>query len=442
MDSFLRLNRSKKLFGAACVLLFLFMLALNCLTPYVSDDFVYRISFATKTPVTNIGDVVRSMYVHCFAMNGRVVSHFFGQTFMLWPKLVFNTCNALIYTALMVLLYRAANYHRERNLLLFAAICAAFWYYMPVFGQVAVWQIGSVNYLWGLLGGMVYLCPFLVKAVSQRELLPRVWQRVLFCVFAVLFGMYTEVTSFIMIFLACLLLAAAPLTKRGSWRSWLWVPAALGAVGYLILMTMPAEIAAKQAAMTLATLLENFKRSTIALQTNGKELLIAWVVLFVLSLYAKLPADRLLLSLLFAMGAVAANYMLIMASYYPDRCFCTTAMLLILAIGVLAADLSFSRFSAVCACGGSVLALLCAFSVVFGVLDIEHTHRAFRQREAIIEELIAAGERDLEIPLVYAATKYSAFYGLQDVDTQERYDTWPNPEMSMYYGVDSVLGVP
>lgn len=441
MPKLLRLNRSRNAVRAFCVLVFVFLLALNFMTPYVADDYVYRISFATKEPLRTLADLFPSMYVHCFRMNGRVISHFLGQLFMLAPKAVFNLCNAVVGTALLLLLYRTAHHGREENLLLLAAICAAMWCWTPAFGQVALWQLGSVNYLWGLLAGMLYLRPFLSAFLSpEGNPPPKLWRRLLFCVFSLAVGMYTEVASFIVLFLAVSLLVLRPLMKRGGWKTWLWTPAALTAAGYLILLSMPAEAAAKQASMTPGVLLSNFLRSTSMLQTYGKELLILWVVLFILGLYAKLPAERMVLSLLFAMGAVAADYMLIVASYFPERCFCTTTMLLVLACATTAADLCASRFRPVCACGGGVLAVLLAFSLILGAGDIFNTYRAFLNREEIIREHVAQGEMDVELPLIHASTGYSAFYGLLDLNTEET-ETWPNMQMAQYYGLHSILGV-
>ncbi len=155
-----RINTSKKLLTVACVFLFLFIFVLNCLTPYIADDFTYHYSFYDGTRIQAVSDIFLSMYGHAFKTNGRVIAHWFEQFFMLFPKVVFNLCNSCVYVALMYLLYRIANYHKQRNLLLFLIVCGMFWYYLPAFGEVALWQDGSVNYIWALLGGVLYLCPF------------------------------------------------------------------------------------------------------------------------------------------------------------------------------------------------------------------------------------------------------------------------------------------
>lgn len=433
-----RINRSKWGLRAAGAAVFLLMLLLNRLTPYVADDFVYRISFATKEPLQNLGDVVDSMYVHCFRLNGRVVSHTLEQLFMLLPKGVFNLCNAGVFVLLIYLMYRVAGYGQRKRVALFLGIFAAFWKFLPVFGQVALWQVGSLNYLWGLAGGMLYLLPFLRRYVCGQDGM-RTWLRVLFAAASVLMGMYTEVTSFIALLLGVLLLILSALQQRQSWKSWLWFPVAGAGVGYLIMMRMPAELNAKQGALTLQTLLGNFNNATVVLEENLLPLLVIWGCCFALGMFCKVDQKRLTLSALFAFGAVAANYMLTVAAYYPERCLCTSCMLLILGSAMVLTELRQEPLRAASACVGMALTVVFAFSLVTGCYDIYNTHSQFRDRERIIEELTAAGERDLVLPCVQADTEYSAFWGLVDLNT-ETADTWPNTQMAEYYGVDSILG--
>lgn len=440
MDKLKEINSSRKCLIAAAALLFLFILLLNFLTPYAVDDYVYAFSFADGHRIVSVVEIVDSMYAHSFKMNGRIISHTIEQVFMLCPKAIFNLCNALVYTALMFALYKAANFKRKRNVLLFVGICMAFWYFLPVFGQTALWQVGSVNYLWALSAGTVYLSPFVCRFIYQREILPRPWQKTLFVLFALPFGMYTEVTSFIAVFLGIVLLVLAKLVRKESIKSWLICPTVIAAAGYLLLMSMPAERNAKQAAFTIKILLNNFINATNMLKTHGLVLLVVWMVLFVLGIYEKVSAERLWISALFSFGAIAANYMLIAAAFYPERCFCTTTTLLILACAVLVPELIGTRAEAVCACGGGVLLVVFAFSLVIGTTDIGRSYMRFTEREAVIRQHIAAGELDITLPLINPSTKYSACFGLRDLST-ETSQTWPNVSMAKYYGLESILGV-
>lgn len=435
-------KRAHTAFVAALEGIFLFILSLNMLTPYVADDFVYRLSFyGEKLPITHFTDLFPSLYQHSLSMNGRVVSHFFEQFFMLFPKVVFNLCNSLIFVALVYLLYRIINQgsRRQGRSLLLIGVFAALWQYLPVFGQVALWQVGSVNYLWGLFGATVFLTPYFCY-YADRPALTRGWQRVLFCLAAVPFGMYIEVASFIGVLLAVLLLLCGRAVRGTSLRTWLWVPAGCAAVGYVLLMLMPAQVAAKQSVLTLAVLMDHFATATAMLRTYALPLLVLWAVFAVLAYYARLPRERLVLSAVLVFGALAANYMLVVAKYYPDRCAAMTVVLLILAVGLLIAPLTDTAYAPIAVCYGGLLAVLCAFSMLTGVHDIWVCHVAVNAREQTVAECLERGERDLELKLLYPKTAYSAFYGVVDLNT-ETTETWPNRQMAEYYGVDTILGV-
>lgn len=417
--------------------MFLFMLLMNCLTPYVADDFAYRISFYDKQFIETFSDVVHSMYVHCFTMNGRVISHGMEQIFMLMPKAVFNFCNAAVYVCLMFFLYRIANQGRACNPLLLAVIAMAFWYFTPGFGQVALWQVGSLNYLWGLLLGIIFLLPFLSEFQSQGTAVS-LWKKILFSVTAIPIGMYTEVTSFIALLLSAILLCII-LWRSKSPKSWLWLPFLLGCVGYLILLSMPAEMKAKTGEMSLEIIMKNFMAVTDLLRTYLLPLIIAWLCLLVIAIYRKVSRRRLLLSVLLLFGAIAASYMLIIAAYIPERALCTTSMLLILSCAVLLIELLDQPEKVLCFCGVSALTIVFVFSLITGTYDIWSSHVGFSARETYVEEVKADGQMELLLPCVHAKTKYSAFWDLTDLNTTTT-DTWPNNQMSAYYGVTSILG--
>lgn len=80
---------SKRAYAAALALLFIFMLALNFLTPYQADDFAYHFSFDTGERIESISDIFPSLAAHTQTMNGRVIAHFFVHLFELLPKAVF-----------------------------------------------------------------------------------------------------------------------------------------------------------------------------------------------------------------------------------------------------------------------------------------------------------------------------------------------------------------
>ncbi len=429
MEKLKGINSSKKAVYILLGLIWIFMLVLNLLTHYVADDYAYMISFSSQWWIEKVWDVFPSMAAHARIINGRLVSHGLGQLFMLWPKAVFDVVNASVFSGLMAAIYGVARGKGRHNALLLAGVFCAFWVFMPVFGQVALWQMGSVNYLWALLFGLLFLRPYIRRFTGWAE--PPLWRRILLCVLALPFGMYTEITSFICAFLAAALLVLG--RKKKSLRSWLWIPILAAAVGYILMMSMPAEMNAKSAKLDMETFLRNIDRCTSMLRTHGLWLLGAWAVAETLGALRKIGAERLSLSAVLAFGAVAANYMLTVATYYAERCFCTTATLLILAVAVLVPGLVEKGRGEVCAGAGAALAVVTALSIVTGVYDIWTTHTDWSLRETAIETAKAEGKTELTVPLICPSTKYSPSYGLADLTADP--SGWPNDYMRAYYGI-------
>ncbi len=432
MERLKRLNASRTALYIVLGVIAAFMLLLNLLTPYCADDFTYMVNFKTQQWITRVWDVFPSMAAHAEVMNGRLISHGLGQLFMIWPKPVFDVVNAAVFTAFIYLLYRTAHRGTGENVLLLAAVFCAVWYFMPVFGQVALWQLGSVNYLWALAAGLLFLRPYISDYLDGRKK-TALWRKILFSVLALPFGMWSEVTSFIGIILAALFLILGKILKKRSLRTWLFIPVVAAAAGYLLMMLMPAELNAKGSDMTLGTLLRNFNNATGVLREFGGVLLGVWAAAFALGVFLKLDRDRLTVSAALVFGAVAGNYMLTVASYYPERCFCATAALLILAIAMLVPAFLRAGRAELCGCLGAALLVVTAFSLIVGTYDIWNTHVAYGLREQRVAEAKAEGLSEVTVDIIRPATKYSAYWGLTELVDDPR--AWPNDFVSTYYGI-------
>lgn len=80
------------------------MLALNILSPYHGDDFAYNFSFATGERIASFADIFPSLASHAHSMNGRLVAHFFVHLFTLFPTVVFDIVNSVVFIALLLLM--------------------------------------------------------------------------------------------------------------------------------------------------------------------------------------------------------------------------------------------------------------------------------------------------------------------------------------------------
>lgn len=442
------MDRMKKLNSSRCGLLiamttvFIVMFILNCMTPYLVDDYGYMYSYADGTRVRSITGLIQSMYQHCFKVNGRVVAHTLEQAFLMMPKAVFNLANALMFLFVIYSGYRICNYGKEYNAVLFLTVAMLYWVFMPVFGQVTLWQDGSLNYLWALGFLFAFLRPYLAFYLGEEDRffrIPRTWcLQVLFLVFAFLFGMYSEITSLTGILLATGFLIAGQLRKKDR-RNRLWLPVMIAIAGYICMILMPAEQMNKAGAATLHDMFRIIPGHTEMLRGSLGLLWAAWGALIVLAGIHTLSHQRVLVSVAFALGSLAAHYVLVAAVFQPYRCMCTATFLLIIACLVLTAGLFDTPSHAICKAAVGALTVCFLFSFVVGVFDIHAVYSRSRERDRSAAEQISQGKQEITLDIIYGSTEYSGVRYLKDLDL-ENPDTWPNTGMAKYYGAARVIG--
>ena len=436
-----QINHSPAVLAVLSGILFALMLVLNYLTPYICDDFSYRLSFQTGAPLRSVLEIFPSMAAHSLYMNGRLISHGLAQLFMLLPPLVFDVVNAAVFTGTIWAAYRLCNHGQKRSALLFGAMFCLIWLFTPAFGQVALWQVGAINYFWALSACVLFFAPELIRFQSGRVLLNRGWKQVLFWLYAFLFGWYNEIASFVGICMVFCLVILDVWMNRAKLQASRLIPVVFAVLGFLTMLSMPAQSANKQAgSMTLDTLLLQIASCCRMLLHYMVPLLVLFVMLFLLGLLRRLPARTLVLSGLFALAGVCANFMPVAASYYPERCMCTTALMLVMAIAFLAAPLS-AREGTDFAVSGAAAALLLVLTLISGLTgsaDIFSCYRQHVQREQTIAAALEDGQRDVTANVVIPQTSYSGYWQLRDL--MDDPTTWPNHAMAIYYGLDSLIG--
>ena len=313
METIKKLNRSKWTLLVLTGGMFSLMLALNILTPYICDDFTYNLNFSTKEPLGSFLEIFESMYAHSYKMNGRLISHGLAQVFMLLPPLVFDICNAAVFTATLYLINKLCG--TQRNALLLALTFCLFWNFLPVFGQVALWQVGALNYFWSLTALVLFITPALLRFRDGRELLKTRWHWVVFCVYSFFFGWYSEIASFVGMCMAVCLVILDVWMNRQKFQLFRLLPVLTAAMGYLVMLSMPAQAANKQGAgLTLKILKQRLTVCNEMLTEYLLILLIAFGILFVSGILRPMSPKTMVVSALFALGGVCANYMPLAAS--------------------------------------------------------------------------------------------------------------------------------
>ena len=416
--------------------IFALMLALNILTPYICDDFTYNLNFLTKEPLGGFFEIFESMYAHSYKMNGRLISHGLAQVFMLLPPMFFDVVNAAVFTGTLLLLHRLCG---SKSTLLMGASFCLLWMNLPVFGQVVLWQVGAINYFWSLTVLLIFITPELLRFREGNALLTKKWHWAAFCVYGFFFGWYNEIASFVgIVMVPCLMILGLWLNKE-KLRLHRFLPVVFAVLGYLVMLSMPAQAANKSGSLTPALLAERLSNCFTMLQTHCGFLPLLFALLASWCTMARVHKKSILGATLLAIAGICANFMPIAASYYPERCMCTTVLLLVMAIIWLAWELSMTRVFPVMAAGAALIAVLTIPSGISGCRDILSCYRQNELREQTIAAAIESGETDVTTNVVVPLTPWSGYWDLRDLSTEDP-ETWPNHSMAVYYGIDSIIG--
>ncbi len=434
---FNRLNRSRWSTAAVCFFIILVMLYCNCRTALVADDFTYLFRFDDHSRVDSILDIIPSMAAHRQLMNGRLAAHGLVQLFLMLPKTVFNIVNSLVFMAVIWLMYSIARHSGKRNTLLLLTLFGALWVLQLDFGQVFLWLDGSLNYLWSGALSLVFLLPYIRKFRQGRELTP--WQTLGFTLFSFIVGGYSENSAVAVVFMALLLLVLSRVMDGGRLRLWCFLSLAAALLGFMLMLTAPAELANKSSDFSFAVLWANFLE-TLRVWLLYWPALLAFALLYAAAVLEKLPVKLRALSLVFFGGSLAGHFVLTFALYCAFRSTYISLILLLSACGILFAPLFERRRARLCLCALSAVCLV--FTLYWGyrgVSDIRRTYYESSFNEEIIMQCVANGERVANIYRFYPYTQYSAMSGLNYIDV-ENPDSWPNCYMAKYYGVDKVVG--
>lgn len=421
-----------------CVIFFVMFLC-NFLTPYLVDDFNYRLSFATKEPLESILEIFPSMAAHAQTMNGRLSAHFLVQLSMLTPRIVFDVVNSGMFCLLIWLVAGYSSLKRS-NLLTVAVFCAI-WMYEPAFGEVNLWQDGAVNYMWSTVMMLAYLKPFTLLYLQGNSGLHSAFSRMAFLAFSVFAGSYSETSSAAAVFISFLLttLSAWENDRRVNWHAAISV--VMATVGYLTIYMAPAQWVNKSTELSVKALINHFETATLMYASFGI-LAAAAVVLLVILLSKNTEKKKILLGIVFAVGSLAANYIMIFAGYYPERSAVGAFVLLLTVLAIwMPSAIGEIPWRTAAVSAMAVLMLATYPVLVSGVKDVATSYLRITENERLIYESRDQGILHVEVPMIGPNTKYSVLYSAKYLDMEDRY-SWPNDSMSIYYGVESILGVP
>mgnify|MGYP006958745172 FL=1 len=187
-------------------------------------------------------------------------------------------------------------------------------------------------------------------------------------------------------------------------------------------------------------LMENFRNAALQYWKLFGVLLVAFAVALVLNLWLRTDSKRTVTALIFLAGSLAANFIMVFANYYTARSALGAFVFLLIGVVILIHSLlAYEKCRPLLTCVFAILFLFTVPSLDAGTRDIVDTHTRIKENEAYISECREMGILDVSVPVFQASTKYSEACGLTYLDT-ENPKMWPNDAMTIYYGLNSLIG--
>lgn len=439
MQKIVQKVKENKKVTIALIAMFLFALVYNAMSPYTADDYSYMLSFSDGTRITNPIQIFGSLLNHYLRINGRILPHFFVQFFMIFPKWVFNIVNAGVYVGLIWLVLNVAG-NRKFNILMYIAVPVAFWKFVPAYGTIFLWMTGSANYLWAYFFSLLYMKVYINlyrnpdKTYSSKGM-------AIFSVLSALFGAYSEMVSFPVVFICFIILCIMMYDEKSVKKYWSYViPIVTAACGYLTMVLCPAEVTVKEG-LSLSYIFKNMIDIFEDYYQCSQMLLVAWAVLMAIAVCFKVDRKTRVISGCFLAISLISMAMLSVASYVVARHYATTIFYLIVAVVVLMQALvEKGQIKCVSYCICAYLIASNVWNLWEGTYDIYDVNRKCAEREAYICEQVERGCEVLEVPIITPLTKYSCKYDLIDI-SEDYSEPWPNSEIARYYGLKEIYGV-
>ena len=221
-------------------------------------------------------------------------------------------------------------------------------------------------------------------------------------------------------------------------KIYLLLSVVIASLGYISIYLSPAQWNNKSAGFSLVAIRERFI-SALGVYKTLTVPLVLFVVLLVLAVTLKVETKRILIAITFLFGSLAANFIMILARSYPERCASSPTVMLIIADGILFYDVMRKQYKTLSACAVAALMLLTSYEVLVGVNDIYESYGYIKTNEEYIYECKEEGIMDIELQWYNAETKYSGMYGIWYLSPEPGTDQWPNCDLAKYYGIDSII---
>ena len=423
------------LYWLSFALMLSIVLLMNILTPMMIDDYRYALNFETGEILQSFSEIPASLIEHGNQVNGRYVPHFFVQSFTLLPPIIFDICNTIMYSLLILGIVRLCTGKWQTSTVLLWIIMATVFLIPKAFGQTMLWLSGSLNYLWcNTL--MVWLwIPYFDELLKRNKKLglTRIF---LMLIGAVLLGNMSENTSAsVGVFMGLSFIYV--LCRERKVKLWMIITPLFVLAGWLLLMLSPANLLHVESTNDgLFTMIMRLS-STMEKWLNDAGLFsLCYFALLAFSIHKKTDKNLLYLSGGLMLCAFLSNIAMAFSHYYPERAFQGSVIMMTIACIMLLTKL----LPCITFASSKVIAVFLACWVLitscWAIPPLYERYMLATSRSKDVFARKEAGEMTLQTYCIEGLTRYDAYFGLIEL-TNETHN-FLNQSYATYHGIDTI----
>lgn len=441
-------DKKRVLWAGMMIFIFASFLAMNCLTPYVADDYGNLPPFVPDgiKRDQSIGDIVAPVIQFYRSWGGRVIASVLTAFFAHSPAFVFDLLNTMAYFCVTGLMYLICKGNSKHSPVLYIGIHILLWFFVPDYGQVMFWMCGSANYLWTSLPILAMIYFYRRYACSMGKTMNNpAWGVLLFLIGAIA-GCGMENSSAGMLVVITLYLFYFHFSMKIKIRFPILCGYVGSITGFCVLLFAPGNKVRIQASEQLSLLFKFFVINYYWVCFIGVPCVL-FVVLYLINKKTEGidAVHSLRQAIVFAAAAVASAYCMLAAPTSPERTWFIVCVYAVCANGILFEQLEAKiTKTAKTALGIAAAGIFIVMSVLMAdtmICSYEITVQT-RQREIYIVEQKEKGNFDITVPVIThkypLRSQHDALAGLSDIKEDPSF--WMNQVLADYYGVRTITG--
>ena len=400
------------------IVIFIFVLVFNFLTPYLLDDYQYMFDYTGTHRNNSIIDIFVNLKVMYFTWGGRMFAHFFAYLFLMFPKWIFNIVNSVVYVLNIYLIYLISKGDRKDNYSYLLLIHMIVFVFFPVFGQVFLWLDGSCNYSFTLLMQLF----FIYKILNIKD---GKYNYILYFIISLFAGMCNENSSLSLI----VFLILYSFINRDNIK--LKITSLIGLIiGYLFMFLAPGNYVRMEyegGTSFFVNLIDKF----VYLVSCFWPIIIAFFLLAIVTLFKNKEEGKL--SLIIYISSLIAFFSMMASPQLNIRSFTMSAIYIFIIVMILFLNIKKDIIRKCLFIFFSILFLVVLFNTSKDYFEYSNF---IQKRYYSISKAKNDGKKEVKIPIYSQSENCRVPVSCELEDIRFDKDDFPNYFMSKYYRID------